>query len=592
MIRPRTRPSVRPRPPRPVVEQVGPFKGMRTTLEGALDRAFAEWLHNCATLDPYAGGPIIPRPGRVAVNTAAGVVTAAACHIQGETDPAAAAQRKCQMLAEFWPQTASALRRAVAIMAGKFYCATNNGAWVEAVNAATFAAAGITLDANATFYATVFTGKLVVVGPTVAFTWDGTTNGGITKLTNAGSSFYGRPTVYAGKLFVIKGDRKSILWSEEGNPTIGYEAGGYANAWDLVQTSQDVLTVIIGTNTALYYLRQTGIGAIYGGSAAEFQTTATHDAVSHTLGTATPDATVLAGDAIWFADDEGRPHYFLVGSTEIVPIWRELSRAFTPYLQDGSGYLSLAAPNAENARLLTVFPTMTARFVRGFDLVLFGYQVLPVGVGSGLSVDLMIGFHAATKRAQTVWTFPTPTAAFCEAESTVIGGSYELRLADVFGYTYALNRNVLAPISQTTWDMDRDWKNGTLVDVMASVIGPRHFASLTDEVQVSLLHVNYLGLVKNAAMTVRWATPNVMARGGVAVAAESETLTLDGLVAASELRAAVGLFTTPLDAKITVGLREQGRWIAFGFSWAHATRLRLLGWQVEGVPAGAEPRAY
>jgi hypothetical protein len=71
-------------------------------------------------------------------------------------------------------------------------------------------------------------------------------------------------TVYYAKLFMLKRDRKTIVWSEENQPNTGYEAGGYNNAWELTQTSNEPLTAIIGTNEALYYGRKTSVGAIRG----------------------------------------------------------------------------------------------------------------------------------------------------------------------------------------------------------------------------------------------------------------------------------------------------------------------------------------
>lgn len=186
----------------------------------------------------------------------------------------------------------------------------SGGGYTNVVTAANFATAGVSLVAATTYW--VQFNNTIVFNPSdgsqVPYQWDGTSgSASLTELTNAPTA-YGRPTVYAAKLFLIKyAARSTIVWSEEADATTGYESGGFSNVWALVQTNSDPIVALLGTNEALYYFRERSIGAIRGQVAADFVTTATHDAISSTVGIAGPAAVCEANGDIWFADTLGLP---------------------------------------------------------------------------------------------------------------------------------------------------------------------------------------------------------------------------------------------------------------------------------------------
>ena len=219
----------------------------------------------------------------------------------------------------------------VRICGGKFYTYDwASGSWTEMVNAAAFTAAGITLDASAICHATTFNDKLIVNDSVNRpWSWDGTTGGGLSLLSNAPSVCYGVPVVYAGKLFFIMGnERLSFAWSEELAENTGYEAGGYNNTWEFAQTAQDRLVRMVGTNQGLVVFRGHSISLILGEVATDFRSASTDEAISGTLGTLSPDSIVEVGQSIFFLDQRGRPQLLRLGSgvvgeedDGVDPIW-------------------------------------------------------------------------------------------------------------------------------------------------------------------------------------------------------------------------------------------------------------------------------
>ncbi len=146
---------------------------------------------------------------------------------------------------------------------------------------------------------------------------------GLTGFTGA---VQGRPTVYYGKLFFIKGsDNSTIVWSEENDPDTGYESGGFNNAWTLRQTSPDGLEAVEGTNVALYVFRQNSITAITGAVNTDFASAGTQDAISTTTGTRSPDAVVTVGDSVFFLDAQCRPQVIDPGRG-VIPLYSRITQ--------------------------------------------------------------------------------------------------------------------------------------------------------------------------------------------------------------------------------------------------------------------------
>jgi hypothetical protein len=571
----------------PISETVGPFKGMRSTMQGSVDPAYAEWLLNCYSSDPYEGGEIVPRPGRRPWPTGGGN------HVDANITTPTAVQM-------FERASFNGAERVVAIIGGKFY-STVTGPWAESLTAAQLSGAGITLSDSATYYACEYRGKLIVCGSTVAFSWDGTAGGGVTELTAAGATFYGRPWVYAAKLWFITGDRASVIWSEENDETASYVGTG--NAWDLNQTSFSQLTAGIGTNEALYYFRTDGIGSIYGGSADEFQTTSTHDAVSSTEGTDMPIGVLEAGEYIWYFDAQGRPSCFQKGSRDTIPIWREMARAFTPYTDDGSGYAYLARPGRELASFLDWATNNKIVYLRSLEMVFFAYRHFFSAAQPTSAFDVLVGYNVRTRKIQTVWEFPTPIAGVVEIKDQSFGtGDYQLVILDNLGYSYAVNANNLMGrnLGDEAW-ADADSSTDEDEDVVCSVVGPRHFLSVGTELRVTRLDFEYIGRIIDAEMGVRFATSSILAQLGVtivdATGSNDGDLRTQGIVETVVLEGVVeegGTGFPPLHTQATVGYEELCRWIAFGFSWAHQASggVRLVRYKVTAVPDSDQPEQW
>jgi hypothetical protein len=149
-------------------------------------------------------------------------------------------------------------------------------------------------------------GDTVVVHDGVATPVYGTT-GSLANLSNA-PIFYGQPVPYYAKLFAIKAtERSTIVWSEEGDATIGYETG-YRNRWRIGQTDQDWLYALASTNDELFYFRARSIGSVRGAVTPDFVTDGTHDGVSSELGTTSPDGVCLGpDDKVYFISADAEP---------------------------------------------------------------------------------------------------------------------------------------------------------------------------------------------------------------------------------------------------------------------------------------------
>src|SRR2546430_9136670 len=108
---------------------------------------------------------------------------------------------------------------------------------------------GTVLSTTAAIDAVNFANKLIITdGINTPVAYDGTS---FTVLTNC-PVLFGPPTVYYAKLFgITASDHHQLVWSEENDPTTGYTAGGFNNAWILGQTKQDAITRLLGTNAAL-----------------------------------------------------------------------------------------------------------------------------------------------------------------------------------------------------------------------------------------------------------------------------------------------------------------------------------------------------
>lgn len=144
----------------------------------------------------------------------------------------------------------------------------------------------------------------------------------------------GPPVVYDGALFFIA---KSVpggssveagvgfVWSEPFQPDVGYTQTGYANFWNLIQTSADPLYALWATNNYLYYFRERSIGAISGAPNVNFSTTASADMIAVNVGCTAPASICQFGENIFFVDAIGRPYSFPTTGGEPRELWQQLS---------------------------------------------------------------------------------------------------------------------------------------------------------------------------------------------------------------------------------------------------------------------------
>lgn len=292
--------------PREEVLTAGPFRGMRDAPSVTTsDPALALEVRNMVRVPGPVGGGLTGRPGFVQMGAQQG--TGATRVVQGGTT---------------WTK-ADGTQQTVAVINGQLVGYTwGTDTWAVVVSAANLATASCALSASAKVALVAFADGLVVSdGVNTPFWWDGTSGaGGVTGMTNA-PVFYGPPTVYYSKLFGIKSSaRQTLVWSEEGDPNWGYEAGGYNNAWDNPGGYPDPMTSIIGTNEAIYVFRERISLAITGAVGPDFATAGTRANLSELIGTLSPWATIVVPQGVFVVDANAQPWLFRYGQ-EAVKLW-------------------------------------------------------------------------------------------------------------------------------------------------------------------------------------------------------------------------------------------------------------------------------
>jgi hypothetical protein len=305
----RPRKPARPKPPQRF--QSGPWRGMRDSADPLVSQPdLAFLLQNVYPLDPGAPSAVVGRPGFEATGGTSSTVpylgsSSATSHI-------------AQGIAQWTKENGT--RYTMGWADGKMY--TYDWAtelWTE-VSLGAFV-----FSTTAHVYWAVLADRIIfhdgVIKP---LTWDGTT---VAQLADC-PILYGRIVVYYAKLFGIKAsERNTIVWSEEDDPTTGYETG-FTNAWTLSQTNQEPLHALAATNQALYFFRAGSIGYVLGAVTDDFQAAGTVDSGGDAVGTTSPASILLVTDddtgaqSIFFVDISGRPRR-LVGSSLQGSIWRD-----------------------------------------------------------------------------------------------------------------------------------------------------------------------------------------------------------------------------------------------------------------------------
>lgn len=277
------------------------FDGMRDSLSPQTGQTRkAKLLQNVYPVDPQFGGGLTGRPGM---------------QVTQQSQLGTAGHRNVQRVYQYTKQNGT--ETTIAICGGLLYTYD----WITATWT-NVPLVGVGLPQDTRVFCTTFNDKLVVNpndGVNLPWTWDGTT---FVSLTNAPLA-YGPLTVYYAKLFLIKYAQRNVIdWSEENDPTTGYESGGFNNSWALTQTAQEALTAILGTNEELYYWRARATGKITGAVNSDFVNSGTHDSVSLKSGTISPAAITTHETTIFFLDADGRPQVIPPGGSA-VPIWQD-----------------------------------------------------------------------------------------------------------------------------------------------------------------------------------------------------------------------------------------------------------------------------
>ena len=338
-----TRPKRMGRPRRGVVVPFGPFVGVRDSLDPMVssdpERAFL--IENMYPLELNKPSAFVGRPG----------------FDQAGSQLGASNKRTGQLVCQF--TTTSGTEYTVAIVGGQgiYTYDWSTEAWTQVVSVANLTTASVTLSETARCHAVTFANKLVISdGVNKPFSWDGTSGaGGLTSLTNA-SVWYGQPTVYYNKIVAIQNaDRTVIEWSEENDPTLGYETAPYSNSWQLIQTATGALYRVEGTNDALYFFRASSAGKVTGAITPDFQSDGTKEGVDESIGTVSPTGAVTRDGRVFFLSSRGRPYSVVPGQVGATPHWEDLTETLR--------VVDTAA--AQLAEAITIYDPST-------QLVLFG----------------------------------------------------------------------------------------------------------------------------------------------------------------------------------------------------------------------------
>lgn len=272
------------------------------------------------------GLPVVGRPGFTAMGAQLGGV----------------GQRKTQFLGQFTELDGT--RHTIAVVGGKFYTYDwGIDTWTEILTASNFSGASITLSTSARVWMSVLNNKALFHDSTnTPWSWDGTSGGGLLELTNC-PVLYGPTWVYYAKYFGVKAaERNAFVWSEEGDPTIGYEAGGYLNVWAPMGATR--FFGGCATNDAMYVHEENRIIRIQGAVSTDFTTAGTRSDVSEKTGST---AGMLVTDLYpVFLSSQGEPHLIAGLATGA---WADCA----------STVADVPLPSVENS-LLVYWPTIDA----------------------------------------------------------------------------------------------------------------------------------------------------------------------------------------------------------------------------------------
>lgn len=287
--------------PRAVLYRAGPFLGMRDdTSPVGTDPRFASLIRNAyATSTEQGVRCVTGLPGFALAGTQLGSVGA----------------RACQWIGQF--TQVAGTTKSLAFVNGELHEYDWGGnAWTTRLTQAEIAAGTGTpaLSTTARIYCVVYNDQLIVSdGVNVPFQWDGTDSGGVVELSNC-PVLYGQPTIHYEKLVgVMDAERDTIVWSEEGDPTLGYDTAPYENAWNLPGARAEPILALAARNESLGIIRKRTTTVVSGAIAAGFETTANRASVSDDTGTFSPGGVLVLDEGTVTVDQKGRPQFWVSG---------------------------------------------------------------------------------------------------------------------------------------------------------------------------------------------------------------------------------------------------------------------------------------
>ena len=530
----------------PVEYPVGQWKGLLDTVQpnaakgNWLTSAYNVWIRDVELVGTLVDG----RPGFQLLGAQL-----------GETS-----KRTVQRIVQF--TKASGVSTTIAVVGGHVYSLNwATRAWTEELTPAQITAGGATLSQTVRVYAVTYTDKLILSdGVNLPFAWDGTTGAGITNLSNA-AVFYGQPWVYYAKLFGIKNtDRVTIVWSEEGTPNTGYEAGGYNNAWTIRQTSQDPLVAAAAFNDFFLLFRAYSITPISGAVTTDFKAQGVREGVSETIGTSSP-----AG--VWVEDDQA---YFLGSDRRLYRV----GRGEKPTEVAVGARQALRAISVSGLANALVAPWTLGQAVC-FGIVGTGYTapsfVVAVDVHRGACLGIWNGW------LMTAWDEVTDA----DGQPVLLHGGGASSSTSADGYVYDHGHP-----DGSLWQDGFQGGNSPISHEAGFTVGwtPKGVKRFDRLDAGMLLDTNLTGL------TVHWQTPGTTNSGSVVGTITASGYVYDDPSSQYDTATYAG---TAAERAMPVGLAAEGRWmncrLAHGLG---VERFRLTGAVVSGMLVDPRPGVY
>ncbi len=528
---PRTRGQQYPRTRTDLVGQ--PIVGMYDTLDTAVARPnLAVELTNCYIAPGRAARTVLGRPGLAQAGAQLG----------------SGGARTVQYLGQFIKSTGT--RYTICICGGKFYTYNwGTSTWSEAVNAATFSGASITLATSARFYSQQLADVVCFWdGTNTAWTWDGTTNGGLTKLTDLGVP-YGPVTgpYYAKPFFIKSTERAAFVWGEEGDFTTGYEVGGFNNAWNPL--GGGAFNAIATSNNALYVAEGRRIVRITGAVDTDFQTSGTRSDLSERVGTRSP--MLVTDDGVVLISSDGEP-YLINGGMQ--PMWEPAQTA-----------VSSVAVDDLAAAMIVEWPVI--------DAVLIGVPMQPNSVISQWLVYRLSGEAPAYIGR---WNLGLNDTGAVVLDDNLIPTFLVSGNAD--GYVYAMGQPTGA-----VWD--DQFAGGTRSIPHTVTWHPLGTDPDTDRHYDRMTGI-FGGTTSQTQVTMRYTTSR-----GTSTAQSVSLATQSGaLLGISFLLGTSATAADIPERRVVVGLNGDGRWIAP--TWGHdevGKTFSIKQVAVEAYPWGTDP---